>query len=161
MSKTYWKRVVPHNMNHAIQLCKQHAQDNKNMSVARIADHLAITTDTLYKWLGNGRIPANHVFAYEQACGISFITEYLAHSQGLLLIKVPTGRKAKNKDLTDLQVFMTEVSALLIKCHDNRGSTQETMDSIKLLMQDLAWHEKNVGVMEEPQVEFELGGEHE
>jgi len=160
MSKVYWKRVVPHNMNHAMQLCKQHAQEKKNMSVSRIADHLATTTDSLYKWLGNGRMPANHVIAYEQACGINFVTQYLAHSQGLLLIDVPTGRKAQNKDLTDLQVFMTEVGALLIKCHDNRSTPQEAMDAIKVLMQDLAWHQKNVGVMKEPQAELSLGGEH-
>lgn len=159
MSKTYWKRVVPHNMNHAIQLCKQHALEKKNMSVARIADHLAITTDLLYKWLGNGRIPANHIFAYEQACGINFITQYLAHSQGLLLIEVPSGRKAQNKDLTDLQVFMTEVGALLIKAHDDRSTPQETMDAIKVLMHDLAWHQKNVAKMDAPQEELDLLGD--
>lgn len=143
-------------MNHAIQLCKQHALDNKNMSVARIADHLAITTDTLYKWLGNGRIPANHVFAYEQACGISFITEYLAHSQGYLLVKAPTGRKAEHKDLNKLQLYMAQVAAKIIEANEGDCTAQDAIDHIKVLMQDLAYQQKNVAAVQVPQTQFDL-----
>jgi hypothetical protein len=143
-------------MNHAIQLCKQHALDNKNMSVARIADHLAITTDTLYKWLGNGRIPANHVFAYEQACGISFITEYLAHSQGFLLVKAPTGRKAEHKDLNKLQLYMAQVAAKIIEANEGECTAQDAIDHIKILMQDLAYQQKNVAAIQVPQTQFDL-----
>jgi hypothetical protein len=143
-------------MNHAIQLCKQHALDNKNMSVARIADHLAITTDTLYKWLGNGRIPANHVFAYEQACGISFITEYLAHSQGYLLVKAPTGRKAEHKDLNKLQLYMAQVAAKIIEANEGDCTAQDAIDHIKILMQDLAYQQKNVAAVQIPQTQFDL-----
>jgi len=156
MARTNWKCIVPHNMNHAIQLCKQHALDNKNMSVARIADHLAITTDTLYKWLGNGRIPANHVFAYEQACGISFITEYLAHSQGYLLIKAPTGRKAEHKDLNKLQLYMAQVAAKIIEANEGDCTAQDAIDHIKILMQDLAYQQKNVAAVQVPQTQFDL-----
>lgn len=156
MARTNWKCIVPHNMNHAIQLCKQHALDNKNMSVARIADHLAITTDTLYKWLGNGRIPANHVFAYEQACGISFITEYLAHSQGYLLVKAPTGRKAEHKDLNKLQLYMAQVAAKIIEANEGDCTAQDAIDHIKVLMQDLAYQQKNVAAVQVPQTQFDL-----
>ncbi|MDO6488259.1 hypothetical protein Q4503_11140 [Colwellia sp. 6_MG-2023] len=156
MARTNWKCIVPHNMNHAIQLCKQHALDNKNMSVARIADHLAITTDTLYKWLGNGRIPANHVFAYEQACGISFITEYLAHSQGYLLVKAPTGRKAEHKDLNKLQLYMAQVAAKIIEANEGDCTAQDAIDHIKILMQDLAYQQKNVAAVQVPQTQFDL-----
>ena len=156
MARTNWKCIVPHNMNHAIQLCKQHALDNKNMSVARIADHLAITTDTLYKWLGNGRIPANHVFAYEQACGISFITEYLAHGQGYLLVKAPTGRKAEHKDLNKLQLYMAQVAAKIIEANEGDCTAQDAIDHIKVLMQDLAYQQKNVAAVQVPQTQFDL-----
>jgi hypothetical protein len=145
-------------MNHAIQLCKQHALDNKNMSVARIADHLAITTDTLYKWLGNGRIPANHIFAYEQACGISFITEYLAHSQGFLLVKAPTGRKAEHKDLNKLQLYMAQVAAKIIEANEGECTAKDAIDHIKILMQDLAYQQKNVAAVQVPQTQLDLTG---
>ena len=141
-------------MNHAIQLCKQHALEKQNLSVARIADHLAITTDTLYKWLGNGRIPANHVFAYEQACGINFITEYLAHSQGYLLVKAPTGRKAQHKDLNQLQLYMAQVAAKIIEANEGDCTAQDAIDHIKVLMQDLAFQQKNVAAHECPQEAF-------
>jgi hypothetical protein len=157
MTKTYWKRIVPHSINHALQLTKQHALEHNNLSVPRIADQVMATPDTLYKWLGQGKMPVNAIIAFEQACGINFVTQYLAHSQGYLLVKVPTGRKAEHKDLTELQIFMTEVSALLIKSSEGRCNASDTIDGIKTLMEDLAFHQKNVAAVDEPQTEFSLG----
>ena len=161
MARTYWKRIVPHNMNHALRLCQQHAAKERNMSTERIADKLRTTADTLYKWIANVRMPVDAIIAYEQACDINFVTQYLAHSQGMLLVPNPTGRKAANKELVDLQLFMTEVSALLIRCHQGDSNSQETIDAIKVLMQDLAFHQKKVEKQEQPQTELCLGADHD
>ena len=101
-------------------------------------------------------MPINKVIAFEEACGISFVTQYLAHSQGYLLVPAPTGRKAQHKDLTELQLFMTEVTALLIKSNEGLCSSTETIDGIKTLMEDLAFHQRNVAVTEQPQTELSL-----
>lgn len=156
MTKIYWKRVVPHNMNHALQLTKEHGIEKKNMSVARIGDHLSETSDLIYKWLGSAKMPVNKVIAFEQACGINFVTQYLAHSQGFLLVKAPTGRKAEHRDLIDLQAFMIEVSGLIMRHTEGLKSAQETTDAIKKLMEDLAFHQKNVGALDQPQSELSL-----
>lgn len=154
MTKTYWNRVVPHNINHALRLCKQHGIEKNQMSVERLADALMATADTLYKWIGNARLPVNAIVAYEQACGINFITQYLAHSQGFLLVPVPSGKRAEHKDLAELQLFMTEVSALIIKCHNGSCNAQTAIDGISTLMKDLAWQQNNIGKINTPQPEL-------
>ena len=159
MTKIYWKKVVPHSMPHALQLTKQHGIEKKNMSVERIGDHLSETGDLIYKWLGTAKMPVNKVIAFEQACGINFITQYLAHSQGFLLVPAPTGRKAQHKDLIDLQAFMIEVSGLLMRNSQDKASSQETVDGIKKLMEDLAFHQRNVSSADQPQHEFALGND--
>jgi hypothetical protein len=151
MSNIYWKRVVPNSIPHALQLCKEHAIKKNNQSVPRIADHLGESADLLYKWLGTAKMPVNKVIALEQACGINFVTQYLAQSQGFMLVPVPTGRKAENKELVDLQIMMTEVASHLIKFEQGKCEASEAIDAIKVLMQDLAYHEKNVAKVEQPQ----------
>lgn len=157
MSKTYWKRIVPHSLVKALNLTKEHGKEVKQLSVERIADRLAISDSCLYKWLGDSAMPVNRVIAFEQACGINFVTQYLAHSQGYLLVPAPTGRKAQHRDLSELQLFMTEVMALIIKANDGQTSADSAIDSIKTLMEDLAFHQKNVAKQDLPQNELHLG----
>jgi len=156
MTKTYWKRIVPHSMVKALNLTKEHGKENKQQSVQRIADRLSISQDCLYKWLGDATMPVKSVIAFEEVCGISFVTQYLAHSQGFLLVKAPTGRKAEHRDLIDLQAFMIEVSGLIMRHTEGLKSAQETTDAIKALMEDLAFHHKNVNELDKPQTELSL-----
>jgi hypothetical protein len=158
MPRTNWKCIVPHSMVKALNLTKEHGKEKKNQSVQRIADRLGINGDLLYKWLGDAKMPVNKVIAFEEVCGINFVTQYLAHSQGFLLVPVPTGRKAKHRELNELQLFMTQVAALLIQSSDDGANTdpQKTMDSIKLLMEDLAFHLRNVPAADSPQATFNL-----
>lgn len=156
MSKTNWKRVVPHSIVHALQLIQKHGEEKHNLSAQRIADRLSISKDLFYKWAGDGKMPIKHIIAYEQICGINLITQYLAHSQGHLLVPVPTGRKAEHKDLIDLQGFMIEVSGLLMRNTQGNDNAQETIGAIKKLMQDLAFHQGIVAKAEQPQHELSL-----
>ena len=157
MPRTYWKRQVPHSLVKALNLTKEHGKENAQLSIERIADRLAVSDSCLYKWLGDSTMPVNRVIAFEQACGINFVTQYLAHSQGYLLVPAPTGRKAQHRDLTELQLFMTEVMALIIKSNDGQTSAESAIDGIKTLMEDLAFHQKNVAKQDQPQNELNLG----
>ena len=156
MAKQYWKRLVPTSLVKALQLCKEHGIKENNMSVERIADHLGTNAELVYKHLALGKLPVNKIIPFEQACGINFVTQYIAHSQGYLLVKAPTGRKAENKDLTDLQLFMTEVAALMIKFQQDKSQASDTIDAIKVLMQDLAFHQNNVAKTSTQQNELEI-----
>lgn len=161
MSRTNWKCLVPHSMVKALNLAKEHGKEKKQQSVQRIGDRLGVSPDCLYKWLGDATMPVNKVIAFEDACGISFVTEYLAHSQGYLLVKAPTGRKAEHKDLNQLQLYMAQVAAKIIEANEGACTAQEAIDHIKVLMQDLAFQQKNVAVTQYPQEELNLGGDHD
>lgn len=65
MSRRNWKNVRANSLVHALRLCKEFAQERQNLGVERIADRMGVTHDSLYKWLGTGRMPANLVPTYE------------------------------------------------------------------------------------------------
>ena len=148
---------MPHSLVKALALTKEHGKEKKNQSVQRIADRLGINEDLLYKWICNGTMPAKAIIAFEESCGINFVTQYLAHSQGYLLVKAPTGRKAEHKDLNQLQLYMAQVAAKIIEANEGDCSAQDATDYIKVLMQDLAFQQKNVAVTQCPQTTFNLG----
>ncbi|GLX86344.1 hypothetical protein tloyanaT_25970 [Thalassotalea loyana] len=156
MPKTNWKREVPQNLAKALQLTKEHGIREKGMSVERIGDHLGTTGDLIYKWIGTNKMPINKIIPFEQVCGINFITQYLAHSQGYLLVKAPSGHRAEHKELNELQLFMTKVSGYLIQATEGSCDPQVAIDAIKVLMQDLAYQQKNVAEHTQPQTAFEL-----
>ena len=147
---------MPHSMVKALNLTKEHGKEKKNQSVQRIADRLGINEDLLYKWVANGTMPVKAVIAFEESCGINFVTQYLAHSQGYLLVPAPTGRKAQHKDLNQLQLYMAQVAAKIIEANEGTCTAQDAIDHIKVLMQDLAFQQKNVAVTECPQETFDL-----
>jgi len=152
MTKTNWNRIIPHSLVQALELTREHGKEKRQLSVQRLADHLGSGDSSVYKWLGCATLPVNKLIALEQACGKNYVTQYLAHSQGFLLVKAPTGRKAENKELTDMQVFMTQVSALLINSYHGHQDVQQTLDGIKKLMEDLAFHQRNIEKLDEPQM---------
>jgi hypothetical protein len=161
MSRTNWKCIVPHSIVKALNLVKEHGKEKKQQSVQRIGDRLGINEDLLYKWIANGTMPVKSIIAFEESCGINFVTQYLAHSQGYLLVAAPTGRKAEHKDLNQLQLYMAQVAAKIIEANEGTCTAQDAIDHIKVLMQDLAFQQKNVAVTECPQETFDLGGNHE
>ena len=77
MTRRNWKRVRPSSMVEALRLCKEFAQDKKNLSVERIADRMGVTHDSLYKWLAQGRLPAILIPSYQHVCCCAFVSEWL------------------------------------------------------------------------------------
>jgi len=154
MNLRLWKRNIPNSINHAMQLVKDYGKAKKNLSVQRIADQLGVTQDCLYKWLGEGTMPANKLIAFEDVCGMSFVTQYLAHSQGYLLVKTPTGRKPEHTELSDLQIFANQVISQLMEFHKGDAGQVETMDKLTLLMTDLAHQKATVEKAHQPELEL-------
>lgn len=160
MRKRNWKREVPHSLNHALQLCKEHGAQQKQLSVERIGDRMATSPDTLYKWLGTGRMPVNQVINYESLTtsnsrtGRPFVTEYLAHSQGYLLIKMPNGKDAEHKDVLELNIHMQQFVTQLLEFQHGGVDADTVLDSVKTLMQDLAFQHKNIEQHQQPQLDL-------
>lgn len=153
-----WSKEQPISLRHGSELCIGHARDRLNRSVDQIADLMGEASHfTVYKWLESGRIPAVKIRAFENACGANFVTQYLAHSAGYLLVKVPTGRKAEHRELNELSLFTHEVLALLLKFYDSNEGAEETAGAVTRLMEDLAFQRGNIEKHQQP--ELMLGDE--
>lgn len=155
MAKKNWKRVYPHSLRHAMEQCVEYAKQTKNLSVDRIADLMGEESHfTLYKWLDSGRMPAIKIRPFEHACGINFVTQYLAHSDGKLLITIPTGKKAAHEDLAALSLAMHETAAQLIRFYNGEAEPAEVIGQVTGLMEDLGFHRGNIEKDKQPELEL-------
>lgn len=151
--KINWKRVQPHSLRHGSELCVRHAGDRMNRSVEQIAEIMAEASHfTLYKWLESGRMPALKIRAFEHACGADYMTQYLAHSAGYLLVKVPTGRQAEHRELNELSKFAHEVLGLLLEFYDSQEKPEEAVQAVTRLMEDLAFQRGNIEKFKQPEL---------
>lgn len=155
MSRRNWKRIQPTSLRHALELCKDFAREKHNLSVERIAERMGEADHwTLYKWLQNGRIPAVLIPAYEAACGVDFVTRWLAGASGKLLIAVPTGRNLKATDVSVLQESLHGTVTALMDFYNGKAKAEATLAAITTGMESLAWHKGNVEQHNQPQLEL-------
>ena len=151
-----WKRLIPTSLSHAMELCLQHAKEKHNRSVDQVADLMGIPNKwNIYKWVESGRLPAVLIRPFEHACGIDFVTRYLAHSDHKLLIDIPTGRRAAHREVNDLMGAAHEAVGLLLKFHEGQANANDTIGAITGVMESLGWHRGNVEKSAQPEFEFE------
>ena len=156
MSRRNWKRIQPTSLRHALELCKDHAKERHNLSVERIAERMGLTDHwTVYKWIQTGRIPANMIRPYETACGIDYVTRWLAASSGRLLIDIPTGRKADAADMQALQELLNTAVGQLLQFYGGKAEADDTLSGIQQAMEGLAWHRGNVQKHDQPELDFQ------
>lgn len=151
MARRNWKRLQANSIPHAMELCLQYGRETQNLSVERIADLMGEASHfTLYKWLESGRMPAIKIRPYEHACGIDFVTRYLAHSNNKLILPMPSGRKAEHRELVKLNVAANETLGMILKFQDGEQTAEETVTAITVLMEDLAHQRGNVEKHRQP-----------
>ncbi|HYE35491.1 hypothetical protein [Methylocaldum sp.] len=149
-----WKRIQPTSLLHALRLSKDYAREKHNRSVERIADLIGVSPDLLYKWLGNGRMPASLIPAYEMACGIDYVSHWLAVSGGKLVIDIPTGKAAKPGDIHELQELLNAATGNLLRFYGGKAEAAETLSAIQSAMEGLALHRGNVAKHAQPELDF-------
>ena len=155
MAGRNWKRVQPTSLRHALELGKDYAKDRHNRSVDRIAELMGLADKwTLYKWISSGKIPANMIRPYEHACGCDYVTRWLAHSAGKLLIDIPTGRAASGKDLMQTHELFSGAMKLLAEFYSGRSSADETAGALTALLEDVAMHRGQVQKHLQPEFDF-------
>lgn len=156
MSRRRWKQIRPTSLRHALELCKDYARENHNKGVERIADQMGLPDHwALYKWLQSGRMPANLIRPYEQACGCDYVTRWIAASAGRLTIDIPTGRQCAAQDMQALQELLTTAAGQLLAFYAQRNDADQTLAAIQAAMEGLAWHQGNVKQSQQPQLELE------
>lgn len=150
-----WKRLQPTSLRHALELCKDHAREKLNRSVERIADEMGITDHwTVYKWLQTGRIPANLVRPFESACGIDFVTRWIAASAGKMLVDMPSGRSLTSTDVVSLHNGFGAALQLLTNFYSGSVDPGETIAALSAHLADVAWHRANVAQFATPELDF-------
>lgn len=155
MTRRSWKNIYPTNLRQAAELCVQYALDKHNKSVERIAEDMGISSHwTLYKWLESGRMPLLNIRPFEIACGINFITKYIAHSANYLAIDIPTGRKSEHRELSELNLFMSQAVQNLYEYQDGKKSADDVVGVITSLMEDLAHQRGNLVKEKQPELDF-------
>lgn len=156
MTRRSWKQVRPASLIEALRVCKEFAQARHNLSVERIADRMGVSHDSLYKWLGTGRMPAILVPTYEMACGCNFASVWLATSAGKLVIDMPTGRKATSQDVVDMNSSCAAAMQLLTAFLNSPATadTDATLAALRAHMEQVAYHHHNVASYATPELEF-------
>ena len=158
MSRRSWKHVRANNLVHALRLCKEYAQQRptKPLSVERIADLMGESVDSLYKWLANGRMPANLIPAYENVCGCHFVTDWYAAAAGRLVVPMPTGRSVTETDLLAVNSSCAAVLALLAPFYSDptQADTAAALEALRTHLEQVAFHHHNVARYAAPELEF-------
>ena len=149
-----WKNIQPSSLIHALRLCKDYAIERKRLSVERLADLMGVTHDSLYKWLSTGRMPTILIPAYEHACGIQFVTRWLAVSSGKLVIDMPTGKNTTAENIQALQLNINKSVTQLMQFYAGQAEAEETLASIQTALEDLAAHRANVLIHQAPELDF-------
>lgn len=154
-----WKSVQPTSLRHALELCKEFARERRSMSVERLADALGLPDHfALYKWISTGRMPANLIRPYEAACGVTFVSKWLAVSSGKLLVDVPCGRKITDNDLAMMHSSFAMALQMLTELYSGRSDVEATMAALTVHIEACAWHRANVAQHATPELDFG-GGE--
>ncbi|MAD90280.1 MAG: hypothetical protein CMK64_11290 [Pseudoalteromonas sp.] len=146
-----WSRIVARSLPESLQLCKEHAQATRNMSVPRIADRTGISTDMLYKHLGNGDMPASLLIPYMAATGREYPLQYMAHSLDKLVVDMPKGNRSSMPTINHLNQFANQVIGMVMQLEDGSGNHQHVAEQIVLLMQELAYQKLEVERLDDPQ----------
>ncbi|MCU8103485.1 hypothetical protein L5M38_02815 [Shewanella sp. SM101] len=153
MARRNWKKVTANSLRHSMELCLEHGRERKNLSMDRVADLMGLPNKwQLYKWLENGRMPAQLIRPFEYACGIDLMTSYLAVSAGKLVIDIPAGRNATATEINELQGGFSDSMGLLIRFYAGETNANETIGALTNIMGGLAWHRENVSKSQSPEL---------
>ena len=156
MTRRNWKTLQPSSLRHAFELCKDHARERLNKSVEGIADDMGLADHwVLYKYLQKGSMPANLIRPYELACGIDFVTRWLAGSGGRLLVQIATDRKLVHADIVELHEHFATALKLLTEYYAKPGDPSAALAALTTHMEHVAWHRQNVAQHVNPQLDLQ------
>lgn len=155
MAATRWKHRQPGSLRQAMDWCLEHARIRHNRSVERVADMMGLASHwVLYKWLESGRLPAVLIRPFETACGADYVTRYIGHSAHKLLIDIPTGKKAGDREINAMQAAFAESVTLLLQFYQEKATADETLAALTSTMEHLAWHRGEVERRQAPELDL-------
>ena len=150
--KRNWKKARANSLQHAMEMCLDHAREVHHRSVERVAELIDANKWTLYKYVAEGTMPASRIRPFEFACGCTFVTDYLSTSAHKLVIDMPTGKQVGAQDINELQASFAEATGLLIKFYSGQTEATETLGALTDTLSKLGWHRANVEKSTEPEL---------
>ena len=141
---------------HARRDADRNLTEHGRQQVLRSAAHLMGQPNTaaLYKWLGNGRMPANLIPVFEHACGCHFVSEWLALSTGQMVIAMPRAKKVTAKDINGMQGLFSHATGLLIDFYNGTAGQDETVGALTAVLAEVAGQRANVAQASAPELGF-------
>lgn len=153
MARRRWKHRVPTTLRQALEWCKDYAKDRHNRSVETIAERMGLADHwSLYKWIQSGRMPAVLIPAYEHACGVYYVSHWLAATDNRLVVKIPTGKRTSATDVLTLQGEVSSAITALIDFYNGTQDAPETLSRLQQAMEGLAFHHNNVRQYHTPEL---------
>ena len=153
MASRNWKNRQPASLRQAMEWCLAYAREQHNHSVDRVADRMGLANKwALYKWMESGRLPAILIQPFERACGIDYVTRYVAYSAHKLLIDIPAGKPANSGDINALQGSFAEAISLLLQFYGGKATADETVSALTSVMTGLGSHRENVRMHGDPEL---------
>ncbi|MCU7906510.1 MAG: hypothetical protein KZQ76_11855 [Candidatus Thiodiazotropha sp. (ex Epidulcina cf. delphinae)] len=155
MGKPFWKRFRATSRRTAVEASIRYANEVHNRSVERVAELTGMDGHwPIYKWMKSGRIPADKILPFQQACGCTFFTDYLAAATHKLVIDIPAGSRAGSEDMYALQQHLNDTVGHLLRYHDEPSDdlADLALSAIRAAMEDLAYHKINIEKQHQPEL---------
>ena len=155
--RAYWKRYQPTGCRDALEKCKEHAREARNLSVERIAADMGLNDHwALYKWIESGRFPLVLVPTYQAVCGINLVTRWQAAHEHRLLVDMPVGKAAHAADLVQLGTGFQQAVQLLSDFYKSNGAqpAAPVLEALRAHLERVAHHHFNVSGFSEPELDF-------
>ena len=122
--RKFWKTYQPTTLRAALEGCKEHAREARNLSVERIATDMGLNDHwSLYKWIESGRFPAVLLTTYQNVCGINLVTRWMAMHERRLLVDMPVGKAGDEDDMVALATQFSQAVQLLRDFYKSSGAT--------------------------------------
>ena len=138
-------------------MCKDFAKDKHNLSVERIADEMGLTAGRLYQHLENGDMPFNRVRSFQNACRCHYVTQYMAHGDDYILIKMPKGKKISDEKMLQFSATYSKALNELTEFHTHHQNPEAVIAALSEHLEKTAWHRANVERTSQPQLDFDGG----
>lgn len=148
-------KPVPTSLRQAFELDKDHAFRRRRLNIERLAELLAVTPATLYKWIETDSMPARALLAWQHLTGASNVVRYLASREGLVVIRIPRGRSLTEEDVLSLQAELTGSVGALIDYRQGRTDRDTALGLIGQGLEGLAWHQENLRADLQPELDLE------
>lgn len=150
-------KPVPTSLKAAFEADKDHAFRRRRLNIERLAELLAVTPATLYKWIETDSMPVRALLAWQHLTGASNVVRYLASREGLVVIRIPRGRSLTEDDVLSLQAELTGSVGALIDYRQGRTDRDTALGLVGQGLEGLAWHQENLRADMQP--ELDLGAD--